>query len=215
MPIKDYYKLLKIAHSADLNTIKKAYRNLAMQYHPDKHGDNRSTHFYFQEIQEAYEILSNPEKRENYHYQIWLEKAQGHELDTALSTDQIIQLFIHTERAIHETDSFRRNNEQLTEILISLYSNTRLELIAETNDNSLELTTIKLAIASASSLSSIAQYKFIHQLNPILKKHPQMHEIWLQQVNSRIRKEKIEKLKVPIVILTTILLCLAILLLSK
>jgi curved DNA-binding protein CbpA len=215
MPVKDYYKLLKIAHSADLNTIKKAYRQLAMQYHPDKHGDNQSTHFYFQEIQEAYEVLSNPEKRENYHYKIWLEKAQGHELDTALSTDQIIQLFIHTERAIHGTDSFRRNNEQLTEILISLYSNTRLELIAETNDKSLETTTLQLAMQSASSLSSYAQYRFIHQLDPILKKQPQMHEIWIQQINTRIKKEKIEKLKVPIVILTTILLCLAILLLSK
>ena len=215
MPVKDYYKLLKIAHSADLNTIKKAYRQLAMQYHPDKHGNDQSTHFYFQEIQEAYEVLSNPEKRENYHYQIWLEKAQGHELDTALSADQIIQLFIHTERTIHETDSFRRNNEQLTEILINLYSNTRLELIAETNDNSLETTTLHMAMQSASSLSSDAQFKLIHQLNPILKKHPQMHETWMEQVNTSMRKEKIEKFKVPIVILTTILLCLAILLLSK
>jgi len=42
-----------------------------------------------------------------------------------------------------------------------------------------------------------------------------MHETWMQQVNKRIKKERIEKLKVPIVILTTILLCLAILLLSK
>jgi molecular chaperone DnaJ len=215
MPVKDYYKLLKIAHSADLNTIKKAYRQLAMQYHPDKHGNNQSTHFYFQEIQEAYEVLSNPEKRENYHYQIWLEKAQGHELDTALSADQIIQLFIQTERTIHETDSFRRNNEQLTEILVSLYSNTRLELIAETNDKSLETTTLQMAIQSSSSLSSDAQFKLIHQLNPILKKHPQMHETWMEQVNTSMRKEKIEKFKVPIVILTTILLCLAILLLSK
>jgi curved DNA-binding protein CbpA len=215
MPVKDYYKLLKIAHSADLNTIKKAYRQLAMQYHPDKHGNNQSTHFYFQEIQEAYEVLSSPEKRENYHYQIWLEKAQGHELDTALSADQIIQLFIHTERTIHETDSFRRNNEQLTEILVSLYSNTRLELIAETNDKSLETTTLQLAMQSSSSLSSDAQFKMIHQLNPILKKNPQMHETWMKQVNTSMRKEKIEKFKVPIVILTTILLCLAILLLSK
>ena len=215
MPVKDYYKLLKIAHSADLNTIKKAYRQLAMQYHPDKHGNNQSTHFYFQEIQEAYEVLSNPEKRENYHYQIWLEKAQGHELDTALSADQIIQLFIHTERTIHETDSFRRNNEQLTEILVSLYSNTRLALIAETNDKSLETTTLQMAMQSSSSLSSDAQFKLIHQLNPILKKHPQMHETWMEQVNTSMRKEKIEKFKVPIVILTTILLCLAILLLSK
>lgn len=215
MPIKDYYKLLKIAHSANLKTIKKAYRQLAMQYHPDKHGNNQSTHFYFQEIQEAYAVLSNPEKRENYHYQIWLEKAQGHALDTALSADQIIQLFIQTERAVHETDSFRRNNEQLTEILISLYNTSRLEIIAETNDFSLETTTLQLAMQSASSLSSEAQLKLMHHLNPILKKHPQMHANWIQQMNRIIQKEKNEKLKVPLVILITILLCLAILLLSK
>jgi molecular chaperone DnaJ len=215
MPVKDYYKLLKIAHSADLNTIKKAYRQLAMQYHPDKHGDNQSTQFYFREIQEAYETLSNPKKREDYHYQIWLEKAQGHTLDSALTAEQIIQLFIQTERTIHASDSFRRNNEQLTEILINLYNNTRLDLIAETNDNTLETTTLQLAIQSTSSLSSDAQLRLVRQLKPILRKHPQLHEIWMQQVNKRIKKEKIEKLKVPIVIFTTILLCLAILLLSK
>jgi curved DNA-binding protein CbpA len=215
MPVKDYYKLLKIEHSADLKAIKKAYRNLAMQYHPDKHGDNHSTQFYFREIQEAYETLSNPKKREEYHYQIWLEKAQGHALDSALTADQIIQLFIQTERAIHQTDSFRRNNEQLTEILINLYSNTRLDLIIESNDSSLEMTTIKLAMQSASSLPSYAQFKLIDQLHPILKKHLKMHEIWLQQVKARVKEEKFETYKIPVIIIITILLCLAILLLSK
>jgi hypothetical protein len=103
----------------------------------------------------------------------------------------------------------------LTEILINLYNNTRLDLIAETNDNTLETTTLQLAIQSTSSLSSDAQLRLVRQLKPILRKHPQLHEMWMQQVNTRIKKEKIEKLKVPIVIFTTILLCLAILLLSK
>lgn len=215
MPVKDYYKLLKIEHSADIKAIKKAYRNLAMQYHPDKHGDNQSTQFYFREIQEAYETLSNPKKREDYHYQIWLEKAQGHALDSALTAEQIIQLFIQTERTIHETDRFRRNNEQLSDILLSLYNNNRLGLILERNDSVLETSTLKLGMQSASSLSSNAQLKLISQLSPILQKHPQIHEIWLEQVESRTKEEKIDKLKIPIIILLTILLCLAILLLSK
>ncbi|MEY2811207.1 MAG: hypothetical protein RI991_202, partial [Bacteroidota bacterium] len=165
--------------------------------------------------QEAYETLSNPKKREYYHYQIWLEKAQGHALDSALTAEQIIQLFIQTERTIHETDRFRRNNEQLSDILLSLYNNNRLGLILERNDSVLETSTLKLGMQSASSLSSNAQLKLISQLSPILQKHPQIHEIWLEQVESRTKEEKIDKLKIPIIILITILLCLAILLLSK
>lgn len=215
MPVKDYYKLLKIEHSADAKAIKKAYRNLAMQYHPDKHVDNQSTQFYFREIQEAYETLSNPKKREDYHHQIWLEKAQGHTLDSSLTAEQIIQLFIYTEKTIHETDSFRRNNEQLAEVLISLYNSNRIGLILERNDNVFETNTLRIGMQSAVSLSSNSQLKLISQLKPVLQKHPKIHEVWLEQVKVKIKEEKIEKLKIPIIILTTILLCLLILFLSK
>lgn len=215
MPVKDYYKLLHIEHSADLNTIKKAYRNLAMQYHPDKHGENQSTQFYFREIQEAYETLSDPEKREKYHYQIWLEKSMGHELDTALTAEQIIQLYINSEKSIYETDSFSRNNHQLFELLISLYSQTRLELILERKDSSLETTALDLAKRSAQSLPSTYQLKFLHQLKPMLDVHPSIKEHWIKAIEKQIRKEKIERFKIPLLILITLILCIIILLLSK
>ncbi|MFM1794795.1 MAG: hypothetical protein RL642_1180 [Bacteroidota bacterium] len=215
MPVKDYYKLLQIEHNADLNTIKKAYRNLAMQYHPDKHGDNQSTQFYFREIQEAYETLSDPEKRENYHYQIWLEKSMGHQLDSALTAEQIIQLFISAEKAIHEADTFSTNSHQLLETLMSLYNQNRLELILERKDSSFETTTLMLARKSAQSLPSTAQLKFINQLKPLLSIHLEIQQNWLNDIALQIRKEKIERLKIPLLIIITLILCLAILLLNK
>lgn len=215
MSVKDYYKLLQIAHNADLKTIKKAYRNLAMQYHPDKHGDNQSTQFYFREIQEAYETLSDPEKRENYHYQIWLEKSMGHELDTALTAEQIIQLYINAEKSIYEADSFSRNNHQLLTLLTSLYSQPRLELLLEKKDLSLETTTLILARKSAQSLPSTFQLKFINQLKPLLDVHTAMKENWLAEIDTISRKEKLEQFKIPLIIIITLILCITILLLSK
>lgn len=62
---RDYYEVLGVDRNADENTIKKAYRKLAMKYHPDVNKDPGAED-KFKEINEAYEVLSNEEKRRNY-----------------------------------------------------------------------------------------------------------------------------------------------------
>ncbi|KAI4222638.1 MAG: hypothetical protein L6R36_005998 [Xanthoria steineri] len=63
---KDYYKLLGVEKDASENEIKKAYRKLAIVHHPDKNPDDESAAEKFKEIGEAYECLSDPEKRARY-----------------------------------------------------------------------------------------------------------------------------------------------------
>ena len=62
---EDYYKILGLNRSADQNDIKKAYRQLALKWHPDKNKDPHAIDM-FKKIGEAYDVLSNPEKREIY-----------------------------------------------------------------------------------------------------------------------------------------------------
>ena len=62
----DYYELLGVANDADASTIKKAYRKLAIKFHPDKNPDDAAAEEKFKEIGEAYEILSNEDKRAAY-----------------------------------------------------------------------------------------------------------------------------------------------------
>jgi molecular chaperone DnaJ len=63
---RDYYEVLGLSRSADKDEIKKAYRKLALKYHPDKNPDNKDAEEHFKEVNEAYEVLSNDDKRRRF-----------------------------------------------------------------------------------------------------------------------------------------------------
>ncbi len=63
---KDYYKILGVPRNATQEEIKKAYRRLALKYHPDRNKGNKEAEERFKEINEAYAVLSDPEKRRQY-----------------------------------------------------------------------------------------------------------------------------------------------------
>ncbi len=63
---RDYYEVLGIDRNADLNAIKKAYRKLALKYHPDRNAGDKGAEEKFKELAEAYEVLSDAEKRQRY-----------------------------------------------------------------------------------------------------------------------------------------------------
>lgn len=64
--MSDYYKILGVEKNANETDIKKAYRKLAIKYHPDKNPGNKEAEEKFKEINEAYEVLSDNEKRKKY-----------------------------------------------------------------------------------------------------------------------------------------------------
>lgn len=66
MAYKDYYKILGVDKAAAADVIKKAYRKLAMKYHPDQNPGDKTAEEKFKEINEANEVLSNPDKRKRY-----------------------------------------------------------------------------------------------------------------------------------------------------
>src|SRR3712207_3113239 len=66
MPIRDPYELLGVSKEASGDDVRRSYRTLARKYHPDANPDDPGAEERFKEIQQAYEVLSNPEKRRNY-----------------------------------------------------------------------------------------------------------------------------------------------------
>ena len=66
MSKRDYYEILGIDKGASASEIKKAYRKLALKFHPDKNPDDSAAEEKFKEAAEAYEVLSDDNKRERY-----------------------------------------------------------------------------------------------------------------------------------------------------
>ena len=63
---KDYYKILGVQKTANDQQIKKAYRKLAIKYHPDKNKDDKQAQQKFKEISQAYSVLSDPQQKKQY-----------------------------------------------------------------------------------------------------------------------------------------------------
>src|SRR5579859_4179593 len=66
MDYKDYYKILGVGREVSADDIKKAFRKLARKYHPDVNPGDKKAEEKFKEINEAYEVLSDPSKRKKY-----------------------------------------------------------------------------------------------------------------------------------------------------
>ena len=82
MEYKDYYKILGLERSAGTDEVRKAYRKLAMQYHPDRNPNNKQAEEKFKEINEAYQVLSDKQKRARYDqlgsaYSNWEQRSGG------------------------------------------------------------------------------------------------------------------------------------------
>lgn len=81
MEYKDYYKTLGVDRKANENDIKRAYRKLALQYHPDRNPGDKKAEDKFKDINEAYQVLSDPTKRSRYDqlgdsYSSWQQRGQ-------------------------------------------------------------------------------------------------------------------------------------------
>jgi molecular chaperone DnaJ len=64
--MKDYYAILGVSREATQEEIKRAYRQLALKYHPDRNPGDKAAEERFKEINEAYAVLSDPERRARY-----------------------------------------------------------------------------------------------------------------------------------------------------
>ena len=210
MTTKDYYQILELEVGADKSSIKKAYRKLAMRYHPDKQVQLDSNSSYFQEIQEAYETLIDPYKREQYLQARWLEQAMGKNSEGFLSASEIIKLTIKTEQYLNGVDKFKLDPYTLLNYLLSIFDLTRINTILSEKNQSIENTFLEHLILISTQLSGDGQSQLKERVKSILENNNNLHQAWLEQIAKKKKSELHDKLIIPAVLILVLLICIVI-----
>jgi molecular chaperone DnaJ len=133
--IKDYYTILELPPSATMGEIKKAYRRLALQYHPDKNQGDRYAAAQFVELKEAYEVLTNPAKKEYYLQQRWYQQSQGkRKTQSAITPVAILKQALELEKYVARLDQFRMDKQGLHDYILDILNYENIEKLNGFNE---------------------------------------------------------------------------------
>lgn len=115
--MKNYYQILGIERNSSLPEIKKAYRKLATKFHPDKNGGDKFFEERFKEIQEAYEVLTTPLKKERYdnEYDVFYNKQKTHQTTSNNNKTEYKQSKSYTEKENQQKDYDKKRKEEQAE----------------------------------------------------------------------------------------------------
>jgi len=210
MRLKDYYSILEIESSATQAEIKKAFRKLAHQFHPDKNKHDPPATALFAEIKEAYEVLTNPAKKEYYLQQRWYNQSIGKRKTQEIITPvTMLKQALELERYVSKLDVFRMDKEGLYDYLSSLLTDISIEKLNSFNDKATNEEIIKMLLVCFRPLP----FHFVLSLHKQLIKinvSPDCSKKISDWVAGREKIHTREKYKVWIILLVVVVICLLI-----
>lgn len=192
MPLRDHYKTLELPVQASPQEIKNAYRRLARLYHPDKHEDAHKATAYFQDIQEAYAVLSDPSRRRVYDKELrHAGQYQWQKKDQTYSSEQVLKQFADLSRYITTLDGRSINYDALTDHILALLSDSNIQLlqrVSEPDTNSL-LTRYVLQVCER-MVSSRLFSQISERLQLILGSQPELLQELERELARRREQER-------------------------
>lgn len=215
MAIKDYYTLLELPSSATRQEIKTAYLRLAHQHHPDKNNNDPYAAARFDGIKEAYEVLTNPAKKEYYLQQRWYDQSiGGRKKQDILTPISILKQMLEVDRYVSTLDVHRMDKDGLYAHISDILRDETIEKLNEFNDSSINKEIIRAILNCSKSLSlhlAISLYDHVTRIN-MEPDTVEMVSKWLQLHQQSHRREKY---RVWVILLTVALVCLLIFFISR
>jgi molecular chaperone DnaJ len=204
--LKDYYSILELSPSATTDEIRKAYRRLAHLYHPDKKNDDAYAAAKFSDIKEAYEVLTNLQKKDHYLQQRWYMQSTGKKFSSETVTPvSILKQMLELSRYVSKLDAHRMYHEGLFNHINTILSDENVTLINSFNDVAVNNEIVLNALKSAGPLP----WRFVPSLMGRLDKIKTPDPAISKKINYW------EKRKVWIMLLVVLLICLVIFLAGR
>lgn len=209
--LKDYYSILELPVTATLPEIRKAYRRLAMQYHPDKNKDDVYSTARFNEIKEAYEVLTTPQLKENYLQERWLKKAAGVWMpDEPITPVQILKQSLELNKSISLLDVHRMDAAALAQRILQLIPDETIEKIKSFNEPEVNAAILTTLLQSTNILPLRFTIAVTDQLRKLALTDTDEHLKIDRVLEQKRKREQWERLKVWMVIAAVLLMCLLI-----
>ena len=207
MQTKDYYKILELPPSATLKEIKTAYRRLAHHFHPDKNGNDPYASARFEIIKEAYEVLSNPAKKEYYLQQRWYDQVMNKkQTDTAVTPVTVLKQFLDLDKYVSKLDVHRMDKEGLYDYINHILSNETIKKLNDFNEKGITKSIIESVLKSSRPLS----WPYANFLSArLMKLNPDpdsLEKIRLYLLHSK-RSATWDKYKAWLLLLIVLLIC--------
>ncbi len=211
MAFKNHYRTLGVSPNTSLDAIKKEFRKLALQYHPDINAGNEFATLRFRELQEAYETLSHPSKRAKYHYE-W--KLHFPHTDINMAWEHtpftIFNESIQLNKQIAAMDIFRMNKEAIFLRVKKILSESNINMLLDHKDEILNQKLITRLLSASSALS----FKHIGPVAASLKMIAGTDDTTIKMITDFVKKAKRqhywEKYYPLIVLLITLVICILI-----
>jgi curved DNA-binding protein CbpA len=215
--LKDYYRILEVGPQATPVEIKKSFRRLAMLYHPDKHNEDKIAGAHYREIQEAYDTLTDPYKKEAYLQQRWYEQSMGRKMtgSAPLTSSTILRDAISLEKYISTLDPFRIDQEGLMLYIEQLISDDAVQIIRTENEPEMQSNIASILLKSGKGFDLPHAERLVQLLEKLLPKaDPKLIECQFYLAGKK-KQADWDRWKIPTILIVTVLLCLLIYLASK
>jgi DnaJ domain len=216
LQLKDYYTILQLPPSASPDEVKKAYRRLAHQYHPDKKGDDPYAAAQFTEIKEAYEILTNRVKKDHYLQQRWYAQSIGKRFtQTVIIPESILKRALELDKYSSTLDVHRMDKDGLYHYICDIVSDENIRKLNAFKENAIN----KEIILSLLKSGRLLPYSLMKDLVERLKKIDPPDESTGKKMHVFIREGRHtdywERKRVWVVLVIVLLLCFSIFLAAK
>ena len=211
MPVKDYYRTLNVPAQASIEEIKKAYRLLAQQYHPDKNNNDPYSIAYFSEIKEAYETLTNPFKKDIYLQERWYNRATGNKRSREVITPvTILKEVLEFEKYTSKMDVFRMDKERLFSYINELLSEETISQLLQFNEPEINQQIVLTLLKPVRLLKSEKALLLTERLSKITTGNNKIHLLISDTIRKIQREEKWKKYEWVFVLLITLVILLLI-----
>lgn len=216
MPFKNYYAILGVAPNASETDIKKKFRKLALQYHPDRNAGNEFAVMHYREIQEAYDILSDTAKRYQYNRE-WQLHHPGVNIEAyeEVSPEAILKNCQQLQRQLRGMDPFRVNQRIILSQLHKILQPENIGLLRFHNEMPVNRQIVELLLEVNAVLPKTSRNYVVEQLRQIASGDERLLALIEQEEKIVQRRHAWERYSPLLALLIAIIVCVLIYWLSR